>query len=37
MYRWVVLRFVLPIALAVSVVAYFGLPYVDRKSEAKRS
>lgn len=30
MYRWVVLRFVLPIALAVSVVAYFGLPYVDR-------
>jgi len=30
MLRWILVRFVVPIALATSVVAYFGLPYVDR-------
>ncbi len=30
MFRSVVLRFVLPVAFASCVVAYFGLPYIDR-------
>jgi trehalose-6-phosphate synthase len=30
MYRSVMLRFVLPVALASCVVAYFGLPYIQR-------
>jgi len=30
MFRSIVLRFVLPVALASCVVAYFGLPYIQR-------
>ena len=30
MFRSVMLRFVLPIALAACVVAFFGLPYIER-------
>jgi trehalose 6-phosphate synthase/phosphatase len=30
MFRWIIVRFALPIALAALVVAYFGLPYIDR-------
>ena len=30
MFRSVILRFVLPVALASCVVAYFGLPYIQR-------
>ena len=30
MFRLVVLRFVLPVVAASSVVAYVGLPYIDR-------
>src|ERR1700735_1893244 len=30
MFRSVMLRFVLPVALASCVVAYFGLPYIQR-------
>src|ERR1700679_1820367 len=30
MFRSVLLRFVLPVALASCVVAYFGLPYIER-------
>src|SRR6202042_2485970 len=30
MFRSILLRFVLPVALASCVVAYFGLPYIQR-------
>jgi trehalose 6-phosphate synthase len=30
MFRSIMLRFVLPIAFASCVVAYFGLPYIER-------
>src|ERR1700735_4709641 len=30
MFRSIMLRFVLPVALASCVVAYFGLPYIER-------
>src|SRR5450432_1552403 len=30
MFRSVILRFVLPVAFASCVVAYFGLPYIER-------
>ena len=30
MFRSIILRFVLPVALASCVVAYFGLPYIER-------
>ena len=30
MFRSIILRFVLPVAFASCVVAYFGLPYIER-------